>query len=570
MGSHGLTRREWLAGLGGGALSLGAFGQMAGGPPAKRPNIVLVMADDMGYSDIGCYGGEIETPTLDRLAKGGIRFTQFYNTARCCPTRASLLTGLYPHQTGVGHMVDAPKPFPGYTGDLNGHCVTIAEVLRPAGYRTWMTGKWHVTPLSREKKNWPLQRGFEKFYGIIHGAGSFFDPPSLARGNEFVKPEGKDYYFTQAIAEEAAGYIGSHDGEDPFFLYLAFTAPHWPLHAPEKDIAKYRGRYNAGWDALREERRKRMAEQGIIDAKWALTARDPDVPAWEQTPDKEWQARRMEVYAAQVDAMDQAIGRVVRALEEKGALEDTLILFLADNGGCAEEMRRGPNWRRPYHVPEKAPDGGELQFGNDPAVMPGAANTYQSYGIPWANVSNTPFRLYKHWVHEGGIATPLIAHWPAALKKPGSLRAEPGHLIDIMATCVDVARAPYPKTREGQPVTAMEGKSFAPLLRGESRREHEYLFFEHEGNRAVRAGRWKLVSRFRTGGEWELYDLQDDRTETRDLAKQQPGRVKRLREAWERWAKRAQVEDWDRVQKSPRQPIPGSLYPGDQPSAGRG
>jgi arylsulfatase len=563
------TRREWLTSMGGGALAAG-IPLPAAAQQGKRPNIVLMMADDMGFSDLGCYGGEIATPNLDRLARAGVRFTQFYNTARCCPTRASLMTGLYPHQTGVGHMVDAPKPFPGYTGDLNAHCVTIAEVLRPAGYRTWMAGKWHVTPVTTSKHNWPLQRGFEKFYGIIHGAGSFYDPPSLVRGNEFVKTEGESYYFTDAIADEAAGNIRAHDGKDPFFLYLAFTAPHWPLHALEKDVAKYRGRYDAGWDALREERRKRMVEMGIIDANWVLTERDPEVPAWDAAPDKAWQARRMEVYAAQVDAMDQAIGRVLRALEEKGELGNTLVLFLADNGGCAEELRRGPNWQRPFHVPEKAPDGGELKFGNDPAVTPGGADTYQSYGVPWANVSNTPFRLYKHWVHEGGISTPLIAHWPAALKNPGSLRNEPGHLIDIMATCADVAQAAYPKTRQGGAVTPLEGRSFAPLLRGRKRREHEYLFFEHEGNRAVRAGRWKLVSRFSTGGEWELYDLVADRSETRNLAGAQPDRVRRMRQAWEQWAKRALVEDWDKVRKAPRQPIPGSLYPGDQPRAGTG
>ena len=268
-----------------------------------RPNIVIIMADDMGYSDIGCYGGEIRTPNIDSLARNGVRFTQFYNMARCCPTRASLLTGLYPHQTGVGHMVDNPKPLPGYTGDLNAHCVTIAEVLREAGYATFMSGKWHVTPVTESKHNWPLQRGFDHYYGIIHGAADYFNPVTLTRENERTEI-GEDYYFTDAIGQNAAEFIRQGvAAKKPFFLYAAFTAPHWPLHARPADIERYKGRYKEGWDTLRVERRKKMIELGIIRADWPMTERDPTVPAWADEQDKEWQQSRMEVYAAMVDSL---------------------------------------------------------------------------------------------------------------------------------------------------------------------------------------------------------------------------------------------------------------------------
>ncbi|MEJ7609229.1 MAG: sulfatase-like hydrolase/transferase [Bryobacteraceae bacterium] len=328
------------------------------------PNIIVILADDLGYSDIGPYGGEIDTPNLDRLARNGLRFRQFYNTARCCPTRASLLTGLYSHQAGVGHMV-SDNGLIGYRGDLNRECVTIPEVLRTAGYRTMMCGKWHVTPVTKSKHNWPLQRGFEKFYGTLHGAGSFFDPTTLTEGNDFIKP-GKDFYYTDALSQRAAQWVGEAAGEkEPFFLYLAYTSPHWPMHALEADIRKYADRYKAGWDALRKERHKRMIELGVVDKRWPLTPRDASVPAWEDAENKEWQARRMAVYAAMVDRMDQGIGRVIKALEEKNALDNTLIFFLADNGGCAEEL--GTNLRAP-HVPKTAPDGRPVRRGNVPSM----------------------------------------------------------------------------------------------------------------------------------------------------------------------------------------------------------
>jgi arylsulfatase len=538
-----MTRRDFTSTLAG-ALMLPVAAQKA----PQRPNIIVILADDMGYSDIGCFGGEVHTPNLDRLATNGVRFRQFYNTARCCPTRASLLTGLYPHQAGVGHMM-ADNGLPGYRGDLNRECVTIAEALRPAGYRTLMAGKWHVTPAEiQSKHNWPLQRGFDRFYGTIHGAGSFYDPASLAEGNDFVEPDRKDYYYTDALSDRAAKWVSeSVVANQPFFLYLPYTSPHWPLHALEDDIRKYEDRYKQGWDALRQQRLERMVETGVIDRRWTLTDRDPAVPAWKDAPNKEWEARRMAVYAAMIDRMDQGIGRVTAALDESRALDNTLILFMADNGGCAEELT--PTWKG-LHIPTKTRDGFAVKVGNDPNVMPGSEDTYQSYGIPWANASNTPFRLYKHWVHEGGISTPLIAHWPAGVQKPGRFEDEPGHLIDVMATCVDAAKAKYPAAVESAGIQPMEGRSLLPLLQGRRGGPERDLYWEHEGNRAIRRGRWKLVSRH--PGPWELYDVAADRTETRNLAADHPDHVRDLESRYNAWAKRARVAPWPLPKPVPR------------------
>ncbi len=535
-----ISRRGFLQTLAGGAAAAAAV--------RARPNIILIMADDMGFSDIGCYGGEIRTPNLDGLARRGVRFTQFYNTARCCPTRASLLTGLHAHQTGVGHMVDNPKPFPGYTGDLSRRAVTIAEVLREAGYRTAMSGKWHVTPVTQSKHNWPLQRGFERYYGIIHGGASYFDPVTLTRGNDPVPPEGKDYYFTDAIAENAANFIGEFaPGGQPFFLYVAFTAPHWPLHALEADIARYRNRYRDGWDALRLERHRRMIRMGLVDAKWPLTPRDPRAPAWKDAPNKEWEAMRMAVYAAQVDRMDQGIGRILAKLRETGADKNTLIMFLSDNGGCAEEIN--PKWKG-LHIPSHTRDGRPVRVGNTPGVMPGPEDTYQSYGIPWANASNTPFRLYKHWVHEGGIATPFIASWPGFIPANNGITHQPGHIIDVMATCVEAGRARYPSEFRGEKIIPLEGRSLMPIFEGGRRPGHSEMFWEHEGNRAVRQGKWKLVSRHPE--KWELYDMEADRTELNNLADKHPEKAAELAALYEKWAARAGVVPWAEVQKAKR------------------
>ena len=547
-----INRRSFLRALGSTAAALplgcGSSGDLVSSTaPPTRPNIILIMGDDLGFSDIGCYGGEIETPNLDRLAANGIRFTQFYNGARCCPTRASLLTGLYAHQTGVGHMMN-DYGLPAYRGDLNQQCVTIAEVLQTAGYTTLMSGKWHVTPVETGSNmdNWPRQRGFDRFFGTIHGAGSFYDPVTLTRENEPIEPEGGDFYYTTAIGENGAKFIEEYGRQDaPFFLYLPFTSPHWPLHAPDEAIAKYKGRYDMGWDELRARRHRRMIEMGLVKESWPLTARDERRPAWEDAENKEWEARRMEVYAAQVDLMDQAIGHVVKEVEELGIGDNTLIFFLADNGGCAEVLRSRSSG---LHFPEKTLDGRPVERGNDPSLMPGPETTYQSYGIPWANASNSPFRLYKHWVHEGGIASPLIAQWPATIKQTNTLTHQPGHLIDIMATCADVAGAQYPATYKSHDITPLEGKPLTPIFEGNQRPGHNAIFWEHEGNRAVRQGNWKIVTRYnreeRRDGEWELYDLEADRTEMNNLAEANPDKVAELAALYDEWAKRAGVVPW--------------------------
>jgi arylsulfatase len=529
-------------------LLLPSSGQ-AEGRKDQRPNIVLMMADDMGYSDLGCYGGEIHTPNIDCLAAAGLRFTQFYNTARCCPTRAALITGLYPHQTGVGHMTN-DRGQPGYRGFLNDRCVTIAEVLGAHGYRTLMAGKWHVSPFDFRTRDvathrhvWPLQRGFHSFYGTLAGGGSFFNPPGLMDGNELVRPNSPDYYYTDRISDKAVEYVRRHGGnERPFFLYVAYTSPHWPLHALPQDIAKYEGVYDRGWDALRAERLERMRRMGIVDARWKLTVRDPSVPPWEEAPHKSWEALRMAVYAAQIDRMDQGVGRIVDALEETSQLENTLIFFLADNGGCAEELYRDTAWLMNCGIiDETSPDGRPMQIGNEPSVRPGPADTFASYGVPWANASNTPFRLYKHWVHEGGIASPLVVHWPARIKARGELRHQPGHVIDIMATCTDVAGAKYPDQFKGQPIIPLAGKSLVPAF-DDQPIGREAIYWEHEGNRAVRAGNWKLVAQH--AGPWELYDLAADRTEVNDRADTHPERVRQMQAMYQHWADRSDVLPW--------------------------
>ena len=565
MSTSDYTRRDFLKALGMGAMSLAIPGCSSFSPSLasgrKRPNIILIMADDMGYSDIGCYGGEIRTPNLDRLAARGLRFTQFYNTARCCPTRAALMTGLYQHQAGVGHMM-TDKGYDAYRGDLNNRCVTIAEVLKPAGYGTYMSGKWHVTRHRRPegpKYNWPCQRGFDRFFGTIHGAGSYYDPCSLTRDNTQIPPDSDGFYYTNAISDNAVKFISQHASENedkPFFLYVAYTSPHWPMHALPQDIARYKGKYNKGWDALRRERYQRMIKMGLIDPSWKLTPRDEEAPPWTEAEDKAWYARRMEVYAAMIDCMDQGIGRIVSQLKRAGIYDNTLILFLADNGGCAEEYgSRGPIKPDPSKpVVLKPMDTNELQGDMQPkvtrdgrpvrtgkGVMPGPADTYIAYGKPWANASNTPFRLYKHWVHEGGISTPLIAHWPAGIKARGKLRHQPGHLIDIMATCVDVAGAAYPAECNGHQIIPLEGRSLVPAFDNRPI-EREALYWEHEGNRAVRQGKWKLVSKH--PNQWELYDLEADRTELNNLADEYPEKAEQLKAMYESWAERCGVQPW--------------------------
>ena len=532
----------------------------------SRPNVIIVMADDMGWSDIGCYGSEIETPNLDRLARNGLRFTQFYNTGRCCPTRASLLTGTYPHQAGIGHMMN-DTGLPGYKGDLGSNVQTIAEVLKPAKYSTYLSGKWHVTPKitpGSSQHNWPRQRGFDRFYGTIHGAGSFYDPNSLTRDNTLISPyadqeyQPEVFYYTDAINDHATRFINEHQGNDPFFLYVAHTAPHWPMHALPEDMEKYRGRYDAGWEAIRAKRYQKQLDMGLIEPKWKLSERD--ATAWKDAKNKEWEIRLMEAYAAMVDRLDQGLGKVIGALEKRKMLDDTLILFIADNGGCAEGMGRkegiqykdsDPEILKPMKatdlqmdmIPKRTRDGVVMKQGTE--VMTGGADTYHGYGKAWANVSNTPFREYKHWVHEGGISTPLVAHWPKGIarKLRGEFEHQPSHLIDLMATCVDLAKADYPKEANGQKIVPLQGVSLKPTFSGKNLSRKNPIYWEHEGNRAIRIGKWKLVAKG-ANGAWELYDLDADRSELNNLASVYSERTKEMAEKWETWAIEAKAKPW--------------------------
>ena len=504
-------------------------------PGRSRPNIVVVLADDMGFSDLGCYGSEISTPNIDRLAARGLRFTHFYNAGRCCPSRASLLTGLYPHEAGVGHMV-ADRKTPSYQGYLNDRCVTLAEALRPQGYQTLMVGKWHV---GNERPHWPVDRGFDRSVALIgSGRHYFMLPPGriLARDERPMTPPAKDFYLTDFFTTSAVDLLDQAGRQQkPFLLYMAYTAPHWPLHAKPEDVARYRDSYKEGWDVLRERRHRRMIQEGIVDAGWPLSPRDPRVPAWQDCAAKEWEAQRMAVYAAQIEGLDRGVGRIVAKLQDLGRLENTLILFLSDNGGCSEDITGQDRWQED-DIPKKTADGRPIRIGNNPSIVPGPPDTFASYGIEWANVSNTPFRLFKSWAHEGGISTPLIAHWPAVIRNPGLVHA-PGHLIDLMPTCLELAGA------EPRAALPLEGKSLVPLLKGSAAPESRVLFWEHEGNRAVREGRWKLVALNKE--PWELYDLEADRSEQKNRAKDEPQRVREMIARYDAWAQRCGVLPWN-------------------------
>lgn len=510
---------------------------------ALRPNILLILADDLGFSDIGCYGAEIATPNLDKLAGEGLRFTQFYNAARCCPSRASLLTGLYPQQAGMGGMAGGKKSGPlGYEGHLTQRCVTIPEVLKPAGYRCYMVGKWH---LGAEPN--PIQRGFDEFYGMIDGFNTCWEEhPSFTRlpanhPRRFYAP-GK-FYSTDVFGDYTLDFLADarRTPDKPWFLYLAFNAAHFPLHAPEEEIARYEKVYAQGWDKIRDQRFARLTRLGVLPKDTALTPRsfipanwankdtgwaDKYNPPWDSLPaDRRADlARRMAVYAAMIDRMDQNIGRVLNDLRQHGEMDKTLIIFLSDNGACAE-------WD-PYGFDGESGPNNILHTG-DALKEIGGPKSYCSYGSAWANACNTPWRLYKHYDHEGGISTPCIVRWPAMVKRNGEFDATPSDIIDFMPTFIEVAGAHYPST-----VLPLEGRSLLPVLQGETAPPRT-LFFEHEGNRAVRANRWKLVSL--KGKPWELYDFEKDRSELQDVAAEQPQIAAKLAEEWDQWARRCHV-----------------------------
>ena len=520
---------------------------------AKKPNVLLILADDMGFSDIGCYGSEIETPNIDRLAAAGVRFSQFYNTARCSPSRASLLTGLHPHQTGIGILTKDDRPH-GYPGSLNDRCVTVAEILSQAGYATSLVGKWHLASNIRVANDaWPTRRGFDHFYGTLAGSCSYFQPASLTRGEENIEAEAtgqSNYYYTDAISNEACSFVReTSQSNQPFFMYVAYTAPHWPLQASEEAIAKQRGRYDEGWDVLRERRMQRLRESGLLADAVQECERDPEEPAWEHAEHKAWEARRMEVYAAQLHQMDKGIGDILNTLEETGQLDNTLVLFMSDNGACAEVlpldgsaeafMKRRPDLER-----LKPRNGSNLKVGNEPSNIPGPEDTYASYGRAWANLSNTPFRLYKRWTHEGGISTPLIVHWPAGELNNGAIVRAPFQLTDVLPTILEATQVPYPEKNADRDIQKCEGASFLSALRGSNATEHT-LFWEHTGNAAIRRGRWKLVREYPS--PWELYDMDTDRAEKQNLAEDNPDIVRELVVQWEAWGHRVGVVPWDNV-----------------------
>ena len=525
---------------------------------STKPNFVLILADDMGFSDLGCFGSEINTPNIDSLAKNGIRFSQMYNSARCCPSRASLLSGLHPQQTGVGHMVSTLDPkdqakFPAYQGYLNENCATIAEVLKGAGYTTLMSGKWHVGGgydlLNRsswapgnDRHPIPTQRGFDKFFGIVSGAANFFHPRTLMRDDELIGIDTTDFYLTDSISDNAVTMIEeTKETGKPFFIHVAYTAPHWPLHALEEDISNYEGSYLKGWDQLRTDRHEELKGIGILDEKWEISPRDLSSDPWEEAEERKWEDLRMAVYAAMIDRMDQGVGRIIKKLEDLGIDDNTVVMFLSDNGGCAEFLAEDTNRPMPTQYASPTRDGRQMKIGNRKDLRPGSDDTFMSYDLSWANASNTPFRLFKRWTHEGGISTPFIISWPRQISQPAIMH-EPTHIIDISATIYDAANATYPSEINGNEVKPLEGISFFEVLEGKKRVRQDPIFWEHEGSRAMRQGEWKLVSE--VGGNWEIYNMDQDRTELTNLAKGEKVRLANMRASYKEWMERCEVEQW--------------------------
>lgn len=459
-----------------------------------RPNVVLIMVDDLGWSDFGCYGGEIDTPHIDRLAAEGLRFTQFYNTAKCENSRVCLLSGLWAHEPNKGKLQN---------------CMTLGEAMRRAGYTTLMTGKWHLAAS-------PVERGFDRYFGHLSGATNFFKGDNTFRLDDkpFQVPK-SGFYTTDANTDYAIEFLEQARKEkkdQPFFLYIAYNAPHYPLQAWPEDIAKYRGRYAAGWDELRKARYARQLEMGLIDPRWKLAPRDETVPAWEtlSKADREKEDLTMAVFAAMVDRVDQNIGRLMKKLDELGVDDNTVVFLVSDNGGCPFQRTRTPN------------------------IPPGPAESYWTYHTAWAQVSNTPFRLYKQNQHEGGISTPLIARWPRGIKQHGATTDQAGHLVDFMPTLLELAGSDYPQKFESAPLQPLRGASLLPILSGSRRETPAEIFQEFGNNRGLRMGKWKLVSA--RGGPWELYDLDADRTELTNLADVQPSRVAAMAQRWEELA----------------------------------
>ena len=536
---------------------------------AARPNVVIILADDMGFSDLGCYGGEIHTPHIDAMARQGVRFAQFYNMARCCPTRAALLTGLYPHQAGIGAMNQQVDHKPAYQGELNNKCVTMAEVLRGSGYHTGMVGKWHLChlniahapgddakkmlsfqsdePVSESKANWPCNRGFEEHWGTIPGVENYYDPYGLVHNEQTLRPDKPDFYYTDFITDHAVQLVDTYSADaKPFFLY-AYTAPHWPMQAREADIEHYATTYNVGWDAIRQARFDRQIAMGLVNKDWGLSPRalnhgldsgESQVGPWADAPAKAWQARRMAVYAAMIENLDRGVGRILGEISARGIDNNTMVIFLSDNGACQENVE--PGW---YDIPSKTRDGRDIAVGNKSSSMPGPETVYQSYGPAWANASNTPFRKFKHFTEEGGISAPFIVHWPGTVAQTGQTQHDQvGNVIDIMPTVMDVAGATYPTAFKNNDIPPEEGVDLLPVIKGGPAFARGAICWEHEGNRAVRIGDWKLVAPH--GEPWKLFNMAADRTELHDVSAMHPDAVKRLHAAYDAWVKRCGVEEW--------------------------
>ncbi len=513
----------------------------------RRPNIMVIMVDDMGYSDLGCFGGEIHTPNLDGLANNGMRFTQFFNAGRSCPSRAALMTGLYAQQAGIMAMGQS----------LNTECVTIPEVLKTAGYHTAMTGKWHLSLtqgignnadqmawLSHQNtfnnrpfapiETYPCNRGFDEHWGTIWGVVNHFDPFSLVHNEEPIYTDAipSDFYSTDFITDKTIDLIDDLSAkEEPFFMYVAYNAPHWPLHAKPEDIKKYDGMYDEGWDVMREKRYARMVELGLISPEQTPVSRNESGRLWENETDKEFQAANMEVHAAMIDCVDQGVGRIIQKLKETGEYDNTIIIFSSDNGASSENYGIGEFDRH-----DRTRDG---QMVTHDSRTPGDQLSYNYLGTGWAGAINTPFRYWKAESFHGGIAAPTIVHWPAGMKSgKGSIVNEPCHFIDIMPTCIALAGAEYPSTYNGHSIKplAAEGRSLLPLISGEGEWNGERtLFWEHENGRAVRVGNWKMTS-LRNGG-WQLFDLSTDYSETNNVAAEHPDKVREMKTLWNNWAK---------------------------------
>lgn len=523
---------------------------------SERPNIMLIVVDDLGFSDLGCYGGEINTPNIDALANNGLRFTQFYNGSRSCPSRASLLTGLYPHQAGITGMGQS----------INNKCVTIPEVLKPAGYSTAMTGKWHLSQTQArsshaEQMQWlanrvdygpfaplasyPCNRGFDEHYGIIWGVANFFDPFSLVHNEERIASVPDDFYLTDFVTDKSVMLIDSLSKVDkPFFMYVAHPAPHWPLHAKPEDIAKYKGKYDAGWDVIQRQRYDKMVELGLIDPAKVPYPRNESGRSWSAEPNKAWEAAHMEVHAAMIDCVDQGIGEIIDKLKETGEYDNTIIFFLSDNGASSERYA-DPGFDRPSLMRN-----GETILYPAAKAMPGTQNVYGYIGNGWAGAINTPFRYWKSESFHGGNATPFIIHWPAGLKtQPGEIIHKPGHVIDMMPTCIELANATYPTTYKGVTITPAESNGIKAIIDGEAFNRTEPMFWEHEGGRAVRLGDWKLVSL--KNANWQLFDLANDLSETRNVAVEYPDKVKELKALWNTWARKMGLNVTDDIPDTP-------------------